>query len=177
MRDLSMHILDILQNSTRAGATRVDLELAEMEDKNQLLLVCRDNGGGMDAETVKNALNPFFTTKTTRKVGLGLPLLKQNAERTGGTLSIDSQPQKGTVVTAVFGLCHIDRPPLGDLPGVLALTISLNPNVHFVFHYHHSEKDFVLDTDELYQVVAPSELRHPQMIGCLKEMIEENMEQ
>ena len=103
MKDLSMHIMDILQNSTRAKATEITLEVLEDSVQDTLTLVFKDNGCGMDEETVQKVINPFFTTRTTRKVGLGLPLLKQNTEQTGGSLKIESKVGVGTTVTAVFG--------------------------------------------------------------------------
>ena len=101
MKDLSMHIMDILQNSTRAKANNITLEVLENYDADTLTLIFKDDGCGMNAETVEKVTNPFFTTRTTRKVGLGLPLLKQNTEMTGGSMKIDSEVGVGTTVTAV----------------------------------------------------------------------------
>lgn len=179
MKDLSMHIMDILQNSTRAKANNITLEVVENHIDDTLTLVFKDDGCGMSAEMVKNVMNPFFTTRTTRKVGLGLPLLKQNAEMTGGTVNIESEVGTGTVVTAVFGLSHIDRPPMGDLPGTLVLTIAAHPEIHFLFHFHRTsqaaETDYVLDTDELYEALDGVSLQEPDVMSYIKEMIEENI--
>ena len=170
-----MHIMDILQNSTRAGAKDITLEVIEDKDKDQLILRFIDNGCGMDKETAERVVNPFFTTRTTRKVGLGLPLLKQNTERTGGSLTIDSEKGKGTTVTAIFGLTNIDTPPMGDLAGTVVLTASAYPDIHFIFHYQREDVDYVFDTDEVNEALDGVSIQDPEIISYLKEMIEENI--
>jgi len=175
MNNLSMHIMDILQNSTRAGAKDITLEVIEDKVKDQLILRFIDNGCGMDKETAERVINPFFTTRTTRKVGLGLPLLKQNTERTGGSLTIDSEKGKGTTVTAIFGLTNIDTPPMGDLAGTVVLTASAYPDIHFIFHYQRDEIDYVFDTDEVNEALDGVSIQDPEIISYLKEMIEENI--
>ena len=170
-----MHIMDILQNSTRAGAKDITLEVTEDKSKDQLILRFIDNGCGMDKETAERVVNPFFTTRTTRKVGLGLPLLKQNAERTGGSLTIDSEKGKGTTVTAIFGLTNIDTPPMGDLAGTVVLTASAHPETHFIFHYQREDVDYVFDTDEVNEALDGVSIQDPEIIAYLKEMVEENI--
>lgn len=178
MKDLSMHIMDILQNSTRAKATEIGLEVLTDSAADTLTLIFKDNGCGMSAEMVENVTNPFFTTRTTRKVGLGLPLLKQNAEKTGGSMKIESEVGKGTTVTAVFGLTHWDRPPLGDLAGTFVLTISANPDIRFILHYkRNDEVDYTLDTVEILEALDGVSLQNPEVMAYLKEMIEENIRQ
>ena len=175
MKDLSMHIMDILQNSTRAKANNITLEVLENHDADTLTLVFKDDGCGMSAETVEKVTNPFFTTRTTRKVGLGLPLLKQNTEQTGGSLDIQSEKGKGTTVTAVFGLTHLDRPPMGDLAGTVVLTASAYPDIRFIFHYHSDQTDYVFDTDEVNEALDGISIQEPEVIQYLKEMIQENI--
>ena len=175
MKDLSMHIMDILQNSTRAGASEVTLEVLEDVAADTLTIRFIDNGCGMDAETVQKVINPFFTTRTTRKVGLGLPLLKQNTEQTGGSLDIQSEKGKGTTVTAVFGRSHLDRPPMGDLAGTIVLTASAYPNIRFIFHYNNGEIDYVFDTVEVNEALDGISIQEPEVIQYLKEMIQENI--
>ena len=175
MKDLSMHIMDILQNSTRAGASEVTLEVLEDAAADTLTIRFIDNGCGMDAETVQKVINPFFTTRTTRKVGLGLPLLKQNTEQTGGSLDIQSEKGKGTTVTAVFGRTHLDRPPMGDLAGTVVLTASAYPDIRFIFHYHNGETDYVFDTVEVNEALDGISIQEPEVIQYLKEMIQENI--
>lgn len=175
MNNLSMHIMDILQNSTRAGAKDITLEVIEDKTKDQLILRFIDNGCGMDKETAERVINPFFTTRTTRKVGLGLPLLKQNTERTGGSLTIDSEKGKGTTVTAIFGLTNIDTPPMGDLAGTVVLTASAYPDIHFIFHYQREDVDYIFDTDEVNEALDGVSIQDPEIIAYLKEMVEENI--
>lgn len=170
-----MHIMDILQNSTRAGATEVTLEVLEDAAADTLTIRFIDNGCGMDAETVQKVINPFFTTRTTRKVGLGLPLLKQNTEQTGGSLDIQSEKGKGTTVTAVFGLTHLDRPPMGDLAGTVVLTASAYPDIRFIFHYQNDKVDYVFDTKEVNEALDGISIQEPEVIEYLKEMIENNI--
>ncbi|MBP5496888.1 MAG: ATP-binding protein [Bacteroidales bacterium] len=180
MKDLSMHIMDILQNSTRAKANNITLEVLENHDADTLTLIFKDDGCGMSAETVEKVTNPFFTTRTTRKVGLGLPLLKQNTEMTGGSMKIDSEVGVGTTVTAVFGLTHLDRPPMGDLAGTMVLTIAAHPEIHFILHFQRvkdgkEETDYVLDTDELYEALDGVSMQEPEVMAYIKEMVEENL--
>ena len=180
MKDLSMHIMDILQNSTRAKANNITLEVLENHDADTLTLIFKDDGCGMSKETVEKVIKPFVTTRTTRKVGLGLPLLKQNSEMTGGSMTIESELGVGTTVTAVFGLTHLDRPPMGDLAGTMVLTIAAHPEIHFVLHFQRikegkAETDYVLDTDELYEALDGVSLQEPEVMSYIKEMVEENI--
>lgn len=119
MRELALHVLDILQNTVEAGATRVTLTIHEDVPVDRLIITVTDNGRGMDAATVARVTDPFYTTRTTRHVGLGLPLYAMAAEQAGGGLRIVSQPGLGTTVEAVFQLSHPDRQPLGDMAGTL----------------------------------------------------------
>lgn len=175
MKDLAMHIMDILQNSTRAKATEITLEVIENKTNDSLTLRFIDNGCGMDEETLSKVLNPFFTTRTTRKVGLGLSLLKQNAEQTGGSLDITSQIGVGTTVTAVFGLSNIDRPPLGDLAGGFILTASAYPNTRFILHYQRENLNYTFDTQEVLEILDGISIQEPEVIRYLTEMISENI--
>lgn len=171
-----MHIMDILQNSTRAKATEITLEVLLDSAQDTLTLVFKDNGCGMSEETVQKVIDPFYTSRTTRKVGLGLPLLKQNSEMTGGSMTIQSKEGVGTTVTAVFGLTHLDTPPMGDLAGTIVLTISAYPDIRFIFHYkRNDEVDYVLDTDEVYEILDGVPINDPDVIASLKEMVEENI--
>lgn len=167
--------MDILQNSTRAGAHNITLEVIENHSADTLTLRFIDDGCGMDEETLAKVLNPFFTTRTTRKVGLGLSLLKQNAEQTGGSLQISSQKGKGTTVTATFGLTHLDRPPMGDLAGGFILTVSAYPDIRFVFHYQRDELDYTFDTQEVLEILDGVSIQDPEIIRALTEMVAENI--
>ncbi len=136
MPDLAMHILDIMENSTRAEAKNISLEIVEDSAKNVVSIAIIDDGKGMTGEELKHALDPFYTTKSKRSnVGLGLPLLKETAERAGGCLVVTSAPCKGTEVRARMVLDHIDRPPLGDINQMLQIIIATNPGVVFDITY------------------------------------------
>ena len=136
MPDLAMHILDIMENSTRAEAKNISIEIVEDSAKNELSIAVTDDGKGMTEEGVKRSLDPFYTTKKERsKVGLGLPLLKETAEQAGGCLVVTSAPGKGTAVRVRMVLDHIDRPPLGDINQMLRIIIATNPGVVFDFIY------------------------------------------
>jgi hypothetical protein len=135
-----------------------------------------DNGAGMDAKMTEKVADPFFTTRTTRKVGLGLSLLKQNAERTGGNLVITSTPGFGTEVKACFGYSHIDRLPTGDIAGTLALTASSYPAIDFIYAHSTPEGHFVFDTREIKETLEAVPINDPQVIAFMKNLIRENLE-
>jgi len=136
MPDLAMHILDIMENSTRAEAKNISLEIVEDSARNVLSITIIDDGKGMTDEELRRALDPFFTTKSKRStVGLGLPLLKETAEQAGGCLVVSSAPCKGTEVRTRMVLDHIDRPPVGDINQMLQIIIATNPGVVFDITY------------------------------------------
>ena len=176
MKDLALHILDILQNSVTAGATLIELEINEDPAKDAYSVKFTDNGKGMDAATVQQVTDPFFTTRTTRKVGLGLPLLKQNAEQSGGSLRIYSTPGNGTEVEAVFGYSHIDRLPTGDIAGTMALTVSSYPAIEFIYTHKTPDGTFKFDTKEIKETLEDVPISNPQVIAFMKDLIRENLE-
>jgi len=175
MKDLSMHILDILQNYIVANATFIELEIYEDIDKDLFKIIFNDNGKGMDEEMVKQVIDPFFTTRTTRRVGLGIPLLKQNAEQTGGTLNIESTLNKGTKITVTFSHKHLDRQPLGDIAGTIVLTASSHENINFIYKHSKNGNEYVFDTREIKKILEGVPLTNPQIIMYLKDMIKENL--
>jgi hypothetical protein len=146
MEDLSLHILDIVENSTRAGATLVEIKITEDTEKDLLQIVIKDNGSGMDREMVKKVRDPFTTTRTTRRVGLGLSMLEQAAKEAGGDLSIVSEPGRGTEVKATFQASHIDRKPIGDMGSSVISLIAGNPNVDFIYESDLDGEKTTLDT-------------------------------
>ncbi|HON19781.1 MAG TPA: ATP-binding protein [Bacteroidales bacterium] len=175
MKDLSLHLIDILQNSTRAEATEVYVGLIYNETDKTLTLSIKDNGKGMSAEMVKNVTDPFCTSRTTRKVGLGIPLLKQNAEKTEGSFQIKSELNQGTTVSAVFKYEHVDMLPLGDIGGAMALTISSWEKTEFEFDYKKGDNEFNLKTQDMKEVLEGVPLSNPQVINYIKEIINENI--
>ena len=138
-------------------------------------MVFADNGCGMDEEMIKRVIDPFFTTRTVRKVGLGLPLLKQTCEQTGGSLHITSKLKEGTRVEAVFTRNHIDRPPLGDMAGTVVLTASAYPDIRFIYRHCKDGKSYTFDTKEVNEILDGLSIQTPEVIRYLTEMIEENL--
>lgn len=177
MKTLADHILDIAQNSTRAGATLVQINVDENSGLDSLVVQISDNGCGMDADTLARARDPFFTSRTTRKVGLGIPLLLQNAEQTGGNVEIESQPGQGTVLKATFGLTHIDRPPWGDVASTVALLASGNPNTEFVYTHRIDGQSYGFDTREIKRELDGVPITHPDVVRFVTEMIKENLDE
>ncbi|TES90358.1 MAG: ATP-binding protein [Candidatus Cloacimonadota bacterium] len=135
MEDLSLHILDIVENSIAVSASKVEVTICEDIEKDLLTLEIKDNGRGMSEKTLKKALDPFFTTKTVRKVGLGLPLLAQAAKESGGDFEIDSKVGEGTRVRATFQYSHPDRKPLGNIAETMKILKVANPDIEFVYKY------------------------------------------
>ena len=146
MEDLSLHILDIVENSITACAKKIEIKIIEEKKKDLLTIEIIDDGKGMDEGALKNVLDPFFTTRNTRKVGLGLPLLAQSAEESRGSIKIESKPGQGTKVKATFGYSHIDRRPLGDIYESLKVLIVANPDINFIYEYQKNDVNYHLDT-------------------------------
>jgi hypothetical protein len=176
MTELSLHILDIVQNSIRAEAHCIETEIKEEPKTDRLTITITDNGKGMDQETLAQVTDPFFTTRTTRKIGLGLSLLKQNAEQAGGSFSIESEPGKGCKTTAVFSLSNIDRQPLGDIAGTMTLLIGANPDIRFIYNHRTALSDFELDTNEVKSELGAVPINHPDILKALRSLIIENLE-
>ncbi len=145
MRELSLHLLDLLENARSAGAANVLVAIDERPEADQLELRVEDDGRGVPTDTVDTVFDPFFTTRTTRKVGLGLPLLRAAAERAGGSATVDSAPGH-TVVRATFGLSHIDRAPLGDIVGTLVTFMLLEGAPRLMYRHRSGEDEFEFDT-------------------------------
>lgn len=175
MRELSLHLLDIIQNSIEAGASRVEVEITADTNQNLLYMCVKDNGRGMDEEFIKKVKNPFVTTRTTRRVGLGIPMLVAAAEMCDGYVDIQSEPGKGTKVKAVFGLNHIDRAPLGDLVNTMVVVIAANPNLSLLFKYRVDDKEFCLDTDEVKANLEGVPINDPMIIRWIKDYLTENI--
>lgn len=175
MRELSLHILDIVQNSLAAGATLIEIRVDEDEGRDRLTIEIKDNGCGMDQETVERALDPFMTSRTTRKVGLGLPLFAAAAERCGGSLTICSRPGRGTTVTANFIYSHLDRAPLGDMVSTVVSLITANGSVDFVYSHIKNGCSFTLDTRPMRQILAGIPFTNPTVLEWLTEYIKEGL--
>jgi nitrogen fixation/metabolism regulation signal transduction histidine kinase len=173
MQELSLNILDIAQNSIVAEATLVEIGVS-VDEKDFLTIWVRDNGKGMDEETVKNVINPFFTSRTTRKVGLGVPFFKQAAEDTGGSFRIESQPGVGTYIEAVFDTNNIDYTPLGAVWETVAILIQMNEHLDFVYNVKKDGNEFVCDTRQLKEIMEGMPLSDLAVVQWIKEFIREN---
>lgn len=177
MRELSLNVMDIVQNSVRAGASLITVQVAESKKHDTLTITITDNGCGMSAEQVKSVIDPFFTTRTTRKVGLGVPLFKMEAEMTGGSFQIDSEEGKGTKVTAVFRPSHVDMIPLGDIASVIHLLVTCNPELDFLFTHSVEEKEITLDTRMLREQLEGVPFTEPAVSAWIREYLAEAEEE
>ena len=177
MKELSLHILDIVQNSTKAGATEISIEVVEALRDNALLMTVRDNGCGMSEEVLATITDPFSTSRTTRKVGLGLSLLQAAAEQCRGAMSIESEEGKGTVVTASFEHDHIDRVPLGDMVSTLITLISGCPEIDFSYRYQIDKHVFEFNTRDVKQELEGVPISDMSVIQFLTEYLQSHIEQ
>lgn len=185
MKDLSLHILDIAENSIRAGATLIQITVSELTLKDELVIEIKDNGKGMSEEMCQSVKSPFVTTRTTRKVGLGLPLLAHRCELCEGQLQITSEEGKGTCVMAKMRYGHIDRVPLGDMGSTLMTLIMAHPEIHYVYHYIYEgipsnkeaagENSFKLDTMEIKAILGEVDIQNTEILLWLKDYINEGM--
>ncbi len=178
-RDLSQHILDIYENGVKAGATLIAVEIEEDLLQDLLTITLRDNGAGMDAQMLQRIADPWVTTRTTRKVGLGIPFLKQTAEMCGGNFAMHSQPGQGTTLAATFQHSHIDRPPLGDLTATITCLIVGYPQVDLYYRHRlldltaQSAEEFIFDTREMRAILEDAvPLSDPDVLGFIRNTLE-----
>lgn len=148
MTEISLHLLDLLQNCARARAKRVEVRIRMDEGEDSLALIVRDDGDGMDETQAREVLDPFYTTKAEKRVGLGLPLLAHAARQAGGSLTVETAPGQGTVVSAILRLSHVDRQPIGDLASTMVVFLAGNPEVGIDFQFQGPLGGFVLSTDD-----------------------------
>ncbi len=154
MKELSLHILDIVQNSIVANATAIDIRVFESTIENILTIKIIDNGCGMSREFLENVISPFVTTRKTRKIGLGISLFKAAAERCNGCFFIDSVEGKGTSIEARFERSHIDRAPLGNMADTFTTLLLSNDNIHYTYYHAFDNKEFLIDTRKLKEVLG-----------------------
>lgn len=177
MRELSLNVLDIAQNSIKAEASLVEIELSESTEKKELLIGIYDNGKGMTPEQVQSVTDPFFTTRTTRKVGLGIPFFKMSAEMTGGEFEIESEVGNGTRVRALFKTDHLDFTPVGDMCSTVILLITMNLHVDFIYKRVIDKKEFTVDTRQLKEILGDVPLNEPSIVSWITDYIKENTKQ
>lgn len=175
MKEIALHIMDIVQNSVRAGASEITITLSETIAGDALTLTVADNGKGMDPDTCRRAADPYFTSRTTRKVGLGLPLLKMNAGLSGGDMTIDSAPGRGTTVVATFGYSHVDRPPLGDVSGTVALLILSNPAINIIYNHICEGTGWNISTSEIREALGEDAVTDLAIVRSIREIINSNV--
>jgi len=175
MLELAAHILDIAENSVRAGARLVEIIIIEDNAENLLSIEINDDGCGMTKEEIKKACDPFYTTKTVRRVGLGIPLLTDAAERAGGKLDLESIKGKGTRLKATFQLDHLDRQPMGDIISTLIILIAGNCDIDFLFRHRKNNRQFEMDTRDIRKEIDDISINHPQILKYIRNVLEEGL--
>jgi hypothetical protein len=185
MRELSLHILDIVENSVSAQAQNIMIGVVEDYANDRLTISIQDDGKGMDADTVASVIDPFVTSRTTRKVGLGIPLLKAAAEMCNGTLTIESQLGSGTLITVDFQLNHIDRMPLGDLADTYLSLLVAHPEIHWIFSYKviqptwkaeiNNLLEFYVDDEPIKETLEGIPLCDPTVLAYLRDVFQEGI--
>ncbi len=175
MEELALNILDVACNSVTAEATLIDIDVSVDTKSDKLSISVSDNGKGMSKEFLEKVTDPFATTRTTRKVGMGLPLFKMAALTADGEFAIDSETGVGTKTTASFKLSHIDRMPLGDLPSTVVTLIGAAKSADIVLKYAVDGREFVFDTREIKKVLDGVDITESEIIVWLKEMMKENI--
>jgi len=175
MLELALHILDIAENSVRAQAKTVTIAVTEETPRDRLVIEITDDGIGMSPEMLEKAMDPFYTSKKVRRVGLGLPMLAEAANRSGGHFDIQSTQGRGTRLTVEFGLSHIDRQPLGDVSGTLVTLIAGNPGVDFVYRHSCDGRIFLFDTREIKTELEGVPIDHIEVLKWIREHITEGL--
>ena len=174
MRELSLNVLDIVQNSITANANLIEIELIEEINNDILKINIFDNGKGMTDEQIKSVTDPFYTTRTTRKIGLGIPLFKMAAEMSGGSFKIESTVGSGTKIYTSYIYSSIDRMPVGNINETVSMLIRMNPYIDFVYTHTFNEKSYSLDTRELREQLENVPLDTPEVIDWINDYLTEN---
>ncbi len=172
MRELALHILDIAENSIAAGASQIEICIRKDSRDDELIISVKDNGKGMDDELIAKVMDPFTTSRTTRKVGLGIPLLKQASDASNGEMTIESQLGKGTLLTAKFQESHIDRMPIGNLADTFLTLLLGTPEVNWVLDYQVNDEVFHFDDTEVKEVLDGMSLTDYRVIEYLTNTIQ-----
>lgn len=173
MEDLSLHILDIVENSLRAEAKNISITIDEDMKRDTLEIKISDNGKGLSEEEIKKASDPFYTTKKGKKFGMGLALLAQSAREARGKCDISSIKRKGTKITATFEYSHIDRRPLGDITKTLMVLIASNPEVDFYFAHRKDSEEFIVDTKDIKKELDGIQINSPEILKAIRKGFED----
>lgn len=176
MREISLHIMDIIENGLAAGASLIELSIVEDRKERLLRITIKDNGRGIPESMLDQITDPFVTTRTTRRVGLGLSLFKEAAKRCDGTFEIRSKHGEGTVIRASFRTDHIDTPPLGDMAGSLTSLIVTHPEVDFVYTHEANDNEFEMDTRQIKAELDEVPIHHPEVMKVLARSIREYLD-
>lgn len=175
MQEIAMTILDIVQNSIRAGAHLIHIWIVNSQKENKIHIEVRDDGCGMNHDTLQKVIDPFYTTRTTRSIGLGIPMFKESVEMTGGYFFIDSKENKGTTIIGEYVKNHIDTPPMGDLVETVVSLLQYDEHIDYCFRYQEDDREFVLDTKEIKELLEDVPINQPEIILWLKDYIKEGM--
>jgi len=173
MKELSLHILDLVQNSLRAEAKCIQISVKDSVSEDVLEITIADDGYGMDAALLARVTEPFVTTRTTRKMGMGIPLFQMAAEQTGGSLSIESTPGQGTTIRGIFARAHIDTPPLGDMVETLVTLVQGAPDVDFLYRYETDTQTLTFDTREIREILEDVPLNAPDVLHWIRGHLQE----
>ncbi len=170
-----MHVYDLMENSTAANATEVRLTIRDSLKDNVYAFTIEDNGKGMSPEFMARVTDPYTTSRTTRKVGLGLPLIKMNTENCGGGMRLQSELGKGTKLEFWFQHNHWDRPPMGDLAGTIVMLCAAHEDIHIIYKHITDQDEFVFDTDEIHEALDGMSMNDVKVMSWLKDMVQENL--
>lgn len=170
-----MHVYDLMENSTAADSSEVRLTIKDSLKENDFHFTIEDDGKGMSPDFLAKVTDPYTTSRTTRKVGLGLPLIKMNSEHCGGGFAIESVLGRGTTLRFWFQHDHWDRPPMGDLTGTIVMLVSQHEDIHFIITYQTDNDTFVFDTDEVKDALGGMSMNDITIIRYLKEFVSENL--
>lgn len=175
MRELSLHIMDVIENGIAAGASLITLKISEEHKENLLRITIIDDGRGIPEELMDKVTDPFYTTRTTRRVGLGLSLFREASRRCNGEFHVESKVGKGTEVEATFQLDHIDMAPLGDMAGTITCLIMGNPEVDFIYRHIVDDRSFEIDTRLIREELEEVPLNSPEVIRYLSDTIGQSL--
>jgi hypothetical protein len=171
MKEISLHILDLVQNSITAGAKCIDITVTEDISQDRLTVIISDDGCGMEAERAKLVQDPFVTSRTTRKVGLGIPLFKAGCIHCEGEFNLHSMPGAGTTISGCYRMSHIDRPPLGDIADTIYMITGSNPHMDILFTHRIDDREFVFNTKEIRLALDGVPLDEPEVQQWIREFL------
>lgn len=177
MRELSLHILDIAQNSISAKAETLRIAIIENLEKDRMIIKIKDDGNGMEDYDLERVVDPFFTSRTTRKVGLGIPMFKAAAEQCNGNFMINSELGIGTEVEAEFQHSNIDRVPLGNMSDTIVAIILSNPNMQLIYTHFVGDEKFTLNTKEIVKILGEVPISNVDVINWLREYLKEGLKE